>query len=53
MPQEWITTSKSVYVKTSVSINWRELNNTFIYHVFSLYVFGSSNDGTQCQCATQ
>lgn len=34
MPQELIDAS-SVYVKTSVSINW------------------SSNDGTQCQCATQ
>lgn len=53
MPQESIIISKSVYVKTSASINWRALNNAFIYQVFSLYVFGSSNDGTQCQCATQ
>lgn len=50
----------SVYVKTSVTVYLAliKLDNIkiqciYLNSVLFANVFGSSNDGTQCQCATQ
>lgn len=58
--QESVTASMSVYVKTSVTVCLAliKLDNIkiqciYLNSVLFANVFGSSNDGTQCQCATQ